>query len=589
MVGALFINQVMKKYFYLCCMIGGLLFLSRCANPVSPTGGPKDIKPPQVLNCFPPNYSIHFKEDKIKIEFDEFIQIKDASKQVVISPPMLNNTDNKLRGKSLIVQFEDSLKLNTTYSINFGEAISDLAENNVLSNFTYVFSTGSYIDSLSYKGKIIDAFNLVPQKDVLVMLYMDDNDSIPFDSLPCKVKPYYLTRTNGNGEFYLQNLSAEPLKIFALKDMNNDYLYNLPDEKIGFLDSLVHGIYLPTVVADSLKQDSTEKQDSTIKKDSLKILPEIKTLTTLRIFQQSDSVQRLLKSALIQEGQVALFFRYPVKQPRFVPLNFSSTLDWKIEESNRRKDTLFLWLKNIPVDSLILQVTDKENIIDTVTFELIKKSDKDKRDKKEKSKIDRLQLSTNIQGLYFKQFRNELTVTSSYPLSHYSFSNILLVAEKDTLHPVIKLSDSVKRSFKIFYKWREGKKYRVIIPDSTLYSINNLTNDSLFINFQTKVEKDYGSLQLTVNIDSLPTHYIIQLLDEKENILEDKYLSASGKIRFDYLNPRTYKIKAILDKNNNGCWDTGDYFKKIQPEEVIYFSKQIEIRANWEVEETWNL
>jgi hypothetical protein len=571
------------NYLFYIGLIGILLFLTRCANPVSPTGGPKDIHPPSIINCDPPNYSVHFQGDKIKIEFDEFIQLKDPNNQIVISPPMLTPTDYKLRGKSLIVKFEDSLKLNTTYSINFGEAISDIAESNILQNFSYVFSTGSYIDSLSFEGTIIDAFSGQPQKDVLAMLYMDDNDTIPFDSLPCLVKPYYLTRTNQNGEFLLTNLNTKSLKIFALKDMNNDYLYNLPEEKIGFLDSLVHGQVQPHIVPDTVQKDTTAKIDT------LKAQPAEKSMVTLRVFQQNDSVQRILKSALIQEGQVVLYFRYPVKHPQFIPVNFIPAPDWKIEEYNRRRDTVSLWLRTVPADSLILHVIDKDEFTDTVILNLTKKPGKSKSEKKDQATVKRLLLSTNMTGFTFKQFNNELAITCSYPLSRFKFSNILLVDQKDTVHPQVKLTDSIKRTFKILYKWKEGGKYRVIIPDSSLFAINDLTNDSLIFSMQTKLEKDFGSFQLSVNFDSIPAHYIIQLLDEKETVQEERALNSSGKIKFNYLAPKIYKIKAILDRNCNGRWDTGDYFMKIQPEEVFFFPKQIEIRANWEVEESWDL
>jgi hypothetical protein len=562
-----------------------LLFLFtfyRCANPVTPTGGPKDSKPPESVNCFPPNLSTHFAEKEIKLEFDEFIQLKDPDNQVTISPPWLPNTDFKIRGKFVIVKLNDSLRPNTTYSLNFGDAISDITENNVLRNFIYVFSTGAFVDSLSFEGKIIDAFDLTPQKNVLAMLYLDNNDTLPFDSLPYKVKPYYLTRTGENGEFRLINLSDASFKLFALKDINSSFTYDLPDEKIAFIDSLVKGVYIAPVTADTLTTD-------TIAKDSVMVRAEEKPMMALRIFQQYDSVQRILRSDVIQDGQVALYFRYALKQPGFIPLNFTPSGGWNTEEINRGHDTVNLWLNNLPYDSLVLQVLDDGKIIDTVEFDLKKKSEQTKSGKKEVPQTKRLTIKSNCTSGYLKQFTNNLILIFSYPLSGYNFSSVSLVDEKDTVKPKIIFADSLKRSVSLLYKWKEGKKYKVIIPDSSFYGKNNLTNDSVFIDFKTRSAKDFGSLKITVNIKEPEARYLIQLLNEKDGILDERRLTGSGVVEFNFLGALKYKIKAIYDHNKNDHWDTGDYLKKVQPEEVIFFPKVIEIRSNWEVEEIWDL
>lgn len=570
-----------KNYFFFFLLL--LFTFNRCANPVTPTGGPKDVQPPETVKCDPPNFSTYFHAKEIIIEFDEFIQLKDASNQITISPPWLPNTDFKLRGKSIIIDFNDSLRSNTTYSFNFGNSISDITENNVLHDFIYVFSTGSYVDSLSLEGQIIDAFTLSPQKDVLAMLYVNDNDTIPFDSLPYKVKPYYLTRTNEKGEFRLINLSGAPFKMFALKDLNSDFMYNLPDEKIAFADSLIKGVYYAPVIPDTIQKDSLSL------KDSLTIHPENKSLITLNLFQQYDSVQRIMKTNLIQDGQVGVYFRYPAKQPVFIPLNFTPSAEWNIEEMNRSHDTIILWLNNLSYDSLVLQVKDDGKIIDTVRLELVKKREKNKSEKKEGIQSKKLMMTTNIMGGYLIPFKKDLILTFSYPLTKYNFNSVSLVDGKDTVKPGIVLVDSVKRSVRLLHKWNEDKKYKVIIPDSTLYSINNLTNDSLIIDFKTRSARDYGSLKLTINFKGIPNQYIIQLLNEKDALIEQRTLTSSGKIEFSYLSATKYKIKAISDRNRNNRWDTGDYLNKLQPEKVSFFPKTIEIRANWEVEEVWDL
>jgi hypothetical protein len=312
------------------------LGLWRCANPVSPTGGPKDVTPPKVTLCDPPQYSLFFKSDKIRITFNKFIQLKDPSSMVNIAPPLLPNTDYSLRGKTLLIKIDDSLKKNTTYSIMFGDAIADITENNVLHDFSYVFSTGKYIDSLSLKGKILDAFNLLPQKDVLAMLYVNENDTLPFDSLPFHVRPYYMTKTNENGEFNFHNIRDIPFKLFALKDMNGNYIYDLPNERVGFIDSLVQGAYVPELVTDTAKADSTRYEDFEQKQDSVKPvdtlvlnIPEIPSFT-LHLFEKTDSTQKILKSDLVNEDQVRIIFHVPSIDPVFTPLNFLPDTAWNL-------------------------------------------------------------------------------------------------------------------------------------------------------------------------------------------------------------------------------------------------------------------
>jgi hypothetical protein len=241
-------------------------------------------------------------------------------------------------------------------------------------------------------------------------------------------------------------------------------------------------------------------------------------------------------------------------------------------------------------DSLKLLITDRgTREQDTVIIDLKQWGQKKKAGKKDATVRDKLQISTNLRGGKLNQYRNNPEITFSYPLQKYDFSKVLLVEEKDTVRPAISIIDTVKRRIRLHYKWKEEKHYRIIIPDSTLYSLNGLTNDSIFADFRTKAEKDFGSFHVTVTFNERPGNYIIQLLDEKENILLDTLVYKEALIKFDYLNPGKYKVKAILDRNQNGRWDTGDYSKFVQPEEVFYFPKPVEIRGNWDVDESWGL
>ena len=211
-------------------LIIGVFIFQRCANPVMPVGGPKDVAPPIVTETEPVNYSLFFEEDQFRIYFNEFVSLKDVDKQLIVSPPLMERPELKIRGRSVLFKFDrdEELKADATYSIFFGNAIQDLTEGNPLGNFIYVFSTGEHLDSLSIIGKVNMAFDMAPAEETFVMLYTDNNDTIPFDSLPYKVRPDYVSKTDEHGHFGLYNLAGKEFKLFAIKDVNSNYIYDIP-------------------------------------------------------------------------------------------------------------------------------------------------------------------------------------------------------------------------------------------------------------------------------------------------------------------------------------------------------------------------
>jgi len=500
--------------------------------------------------------------------------LKNPTSDILISPPFNNAPDYKLRGKSVIIKLEDNLKANTTYVVNFGKTITDITENNVLTGFSYVLSTGNYLDSLSLKGKVVNAFDLTPQKDLFVFLYIDNSDTIPFDSLPVKVPPYYIVRTDDNGEFLFKYLQDVPFKLLALNDQNSNMIFDQLSEKIAFYDTLIHPYYIPPP-SDTTKKDSNSIASPTI------------PFYELRLFEEIDSTQRLFKKNVVADGMVLFLFKYPVKNPHFRSFNLDSTKTRIIEERFPKKDSIVLWISGQKCDSLYIEVSDLNGVIDTAKLDLRKKLVKKKSSAKD-SVPERLRIIAGKTNP-FNYFKYKYECSFSYPLSRWDFSRVILVEDKDTLHPEIYFSDNIKRRVIIQYKWNEEKHYKIIFPDSIFYSINGLTNDSTKIEFITRAQKEFGSFIIDFNFDGHPGNYIIQLLTEKESLVEEQYTNKNGKVRFEYVLPGKYKVKAILDRNHNKKWDTGNYRKNLQPEEVSYFSKTVEIRANWDVEENWNL
>ncbi|MBL7105503.1 MAG: Ig-like domain-containing protein [Bacteroidales bacterium] len=563
------------------------LFLTMCANPVSPTGGPKDTQQPVVVKSEPPLYTKNFSSKKIRIYFDEFIVLNDIKNQVIISPPMLEMPEFKTRGKSVLIELKEELNENTTYNIFFGDGIADLTENNPVINFRYVFSTGDILDSLSIEGNVNNAFSMQPEEDINVMLYIDNSDTVVFDSVPYVLKPYYMTKTNASGNYVLSNLPDHKFKIFALKDVNSNLLYDQPNEEIAFIDSLIIPYYKQLLIPDSVLSDSILTDTAAFE------MPVYKTID-MALFHEVDSTQRLMKAVLTKKAQLNFIFKFPTNNLQIRPLNFKTNLNWKIEEFNKTNDTITYWLLNINQDSLIFEISDRNEILDTVEIAIVKKS-KGKKAKKEKEKETEkpqsralgLNIGFSMKGGSF-DLHKPLFLTSNYPVIEFDSSGILLIEAEDTLSPEIIFADNIKRKAKIEHKWKEATKYSLIIPQNAFTDILEQTHDTIARNFTTKSFEDYGNLYIDVQIVELGYNYIIQLLKD-DKIIKELILNDNQRIAFEYLDPGSYQVKVIYDKNNNKRWDTGDYIKKLQPEKVDFFPAEITVRANWDIEEEWGI
>ena len=559
----------------LLCLFALLPFY--CANPVIPKGGPKDVSPPEVTECIPPNYSTQFDSKEIRITFDEFVNLKSSGSEIFISPPISNPPDYKLRGKSVVIKLDDTLSDNTTYIITFGTSITDITEGNSLSNFRYVFSTGTYVDSLMITGRVINAFDNQPQADVYALLYTDSSDTIPFDSLPYKGKPIYIAMTNEQGRFILSNLRYDAYKLFVLRDQSGDFQYNMPAEKIAFSDSLIYPWIGTKMTVDSLETDSIQPQDTILS-----------TLVELSMFEEIDSTQDVEKSDLVKNDEFMIVFAFPPRDPVITPLNIDSTRVWWMEEYSLNKDTIILWsIAEIP-DTLTLKISDEGIILDTVTISPTKIIPRRKQ-KKEEAKPVFLTLSWQPRGGIINHFKYNISGIFSYPIAEHDLSGIRLFTESDSVELPIEFTDSLQRKFYVDYPWKEAKSYKIFIPDSSFISYNGLSHDTLVYSFQTANSRDLASLLVNVDISSNPGDYIIQLQSEKGKTLEEQYLNESGQLIFAFIKPGKYTLKAILDLNKNTRWDTGDYIKMIQPEKVFFFSKTIELRGNWDVEEDWSI
>jgi hypothetical protein len=542
-----------------------VIIIFSCANPVAPTGGPKDVTPPKVIHCDPLNQSLQFTGNSIEITFDEFVNLDNATEKIILSPPLKTKPNYGLRGKNLLIKIEDTLHGNTTYTFFFGDAIKDVNENNSLNDFEYVFSTGSYLDSLILKGTVVNTFILEPEKDVWVMLYESFADSVPYKEIP-----FYVSRTDEKGSFAFSHLRNRHFKLFALKDANSNYLYDLPNEQIAFSDTPIEPWeQKPVILGDTSTPESSKSLE-------------------FHMFQETDSIQRLIDNKLLRDGLIRIVFRFPIKDLDIQPLNNDLTGERLIEELNPGKDTLLLWITPPLPDTLHFIVKDADAAADTLKLSLLQ-SQTGKKILKRESKEPKLVFTNNIGKQNMLDIFKPLILTSPYPIKTYDLSSAIFIDGIDTVKPKLIFNDNINRSIRLDYAWREDYKYELIVPDSIFTDIMGYQNDSIILRFLTSSFSEYGDLKVHLETGSNDTQYIIQLVDEKNTILISEIISGSSLIEFNHLLPGKYRLKAVFDANRNKQWDTGIYLKHKQPEKVIYYNKVIDIRANWVFEESWSL
>ncbi|KPK87816.1 MAG: hypothetical protein AMS27_01465 [Bacteroides sp. SM23_62_1] len=577
----------------------------------------KDEIPPRVVKENPVNYSVEFDQDRIEIEFDEFIQLMNINQELMISPPMKEKPLVRIRKKSILIDLDEQLYDSTTYTLNFGQAIVDNNEGNPLENYEFVFSTGTYIDSLGVSGIILNAFNLQPSKEpIYIMLYDVDSDSVPYLEIPL-----YVGRASSEGSFYIHNIRPDTFKVFALKDINSNFLYDNKDEMIAFMDTtfilsaelidkFLDSIQInnDTLTLDSLNitGNDTLMADS---QDTLAITPkrDYSLFFDLYFFQEDFIPQYLSDFQRTDPRKIEFYFNRPLKDTlKIEPLNFAPDTNWYIHENFVMGDTLFYWIKDSSIynlDSLQLHlnylVTDSAfNYVpfdDTVYMvykqEVSRRRGMRREDEQEELKEEILGLSLNVRKGARHDIYKKIKITPDHPISFIDQTKIQLFFREDT--------NELPRDFKMIYDprylrnyclehtWEEGMNYRLFIEPGAFTDIYGMVNDTIDLSFNIQSLDHYSKIILMM--EDVHQQTIIQLLDDNERLIAEKIQDQDGSIEFPFLEPVKYKIKVIFDENRNGKWDTGRYLDKIQPEKVKYYSGTIELRANWDLELTWSL
>jgi len=530
---------------FVCIVISALVFFG-CAKRGNPSGGPIDSIPPVLVNASPKLNSINFDSDEIRLTFDEWIKLENIQDQLIISPPIDKSSYEitPLSGvtKKVFLRFLDSLNPKTTYTINFGNSIQDNNENNPLTFFSYTFSTGETIDSLFIMGNIIDAFD--QETDDYISLQLYRVDSLFKDSIIYSDKPTYISNTLDSTNYKFQNLKEGKYLLIALKDLDNNYFFDPFYDKIGFMDSLI-------------------------------ILPR-DSIIDLKLFKEETDLvwekPHFINSEKIGFGYYGRLDMDKIKIESNIPdsVNFVFTREKDI-------DTLNLWLSKNSFDSLNFKLVESDTTkLTTVKF-----------DRKKDSLMDSLNLSPKTINVI--DLNESFKISSNIPIDNVEDS-LITVRDIDSL--VIPFSTKINSQLNevfISFDVSPSDKYNIFIKPNAIKDIRGSVNDTLNYNVVSQTLEDYGNIFLDI-VGGNNSKYILQLLNSNNEIIKEyKNAYSNSSYTFNYVRPGKYTFRLIEDLNSNDMWDTGNYIKRKQPEPVYYFPSEIDVRANWDLNETFNL
>ena len=598
-----------KYLFFLLAIIG----LYACASTGSPDGGPYDETPPKFVRANPKPNATNNTRKKISIEFDEYIKLDKPSEKVIISPPQNEAPEVRASGHSVVVEFFDSLKANTTYTVDFGDAIVDNNEENPLGNFAYAFSTGESIDTMEVSGTVLNAADLEPIKGIQVGLHKNLNDTaftkLPFDRI---------SRTDSRGHFTIRGVAPGTYRIYALMDGNQNYLFDSKTETVAYLDSLV----IPSMTG-AVRYDTIWNEVDTLAYDTIyttnytRFLPDD---LILRAFKEENPMQYLVKSEREQLNRFSLYFSAKSDTlPTIRGLDFDEK-DAFIVENNLRNDTIHYWIKDTTLcerDTLTFQMdylaTDTlgKLVPKTDTLRMVNKIGKERRmvlakeaqekEEKERKKRERKGDTVRVQPKFLTMtvdapssldLNRNIILKFEEPVAHIDTSAIHMAVKVDSLWediPFIFMADTLMpRQYQILANWQPGQEYQLRIDSLAIQGLYGLSTNKVENALKVKTLADYGTLYL--NITGAGPHAFVQLLDSNDGIVRQQPVSERKTCDFYFLQPSTkYYIRLINDENDNGVWDTGNYEEKRQPEEVFYFPKVWEMKANFEFEENWDI
>ena len=573
--------------------------LYSCASIGRPDGGPLDETPPRFIGSTPAAGALNNTKTKVSLSFDEFIKLEKANEKVVISPPQVQQPEIKASGKKISVNLLDSLKPNTTYTIDFSDAIVDNNEGNPLGNFAFTFSTGSAIDTMEVSGTLLEASNLEPVKGMLVGMHSNLSDTaftkLPFDRV---------ARTDSRGHFTIRGVAPGKYRIFGLMDADQNFAFSQKSEALAFNDSLVIPRWEERIRQDTTWVDSLTI-DTVVERKYTYYLPDN---VILRSFKEDLFSQYLVKNERLTPEKFTLYFAAKADTlPVLKGLNFDER-DAFIIEKNLTNDTIHYWVKDSLLykqDTLSLSLnylyTDTLNqlVPRTDTLNLVAKTvkkavDEPKKKKKKKGEEEEpeptkfLHVSTYIPSTM--DVYDYISLSFDEPIASFDSAAIHLKQKVDTLWediPFIFEQDSLQlRKYNLYYEWEPTREYEFSVDSTAFHGIYGLFTDKIKQNIKVRSLEEYGAIYF--NVSGCDSIAFVELLDTQDKVVR-KVPVVNGQADFYFLNPGKYCARLINDTNGNGVWDSGEYETKRQPEMVYYYPQILEPKANWEVEQTWDV
>ena len=598
------------------------IILYSCASIGRIEGGPIDEAPPVFVQSTPNPGQLNYKRDRVSIAFDEYIKLDKAGEKVVISPPQIQQPEIKTSGKKVIVNFQDTMKADVTYTIDFGDAIQDNNESNPLEQFTFTFSTGAQLDTMAVSGTVLNASNLEPIKGILVGLYSNLSDTA-FTSLPFE----RVGRTDSRGHFSIRGVAPGTYHIYALQDADQNYFYSQPAEQTAWQDSLVRPHYEFRMRQDTTWIDSLTI-DTIVERQYTHYLPDD---ILLRSFKAISYNQRLAKSERLTPRKFSLYFTAPADSlPLLKGIDFDEHDAFAIEQTTGRNDTIHYWIKDsllyrrdtlqaevtyLETDSLgqLVPRTDTLRLQSKLTYE---KQQKQKQEQDEK-KLEELRkeakkkkkrdadgnaiepeepvlpvefLPMEVYAPSSMDVYDYLTLTFQEPLARIDTAAFHLQQKVDTLWEDIPFDfqrDSLDiKVYNIFANFALGKSYQFAIDSAAIQGLYGLTTNKVKQEFKVKTLEEYGTILF--DITGADSTAFVELVDAQDNVIRTVSV-VDGKADFYYLTPGKYGARLVFDTNKNGQWDTGSLKEHLQPEMVCYYFQLLELKANFELQQTWNL
>lgn len=587
-------NRYLSKSWPLWVMAIASLMLYACANMASPNGGPYDEVPPKFISSTPAPGQLNYKGKKVEILFDELVQVDKPTENVIVTPPQMSQPVIRANGRRVVVALEDTLKENTTYTIDFTNSIADNNEKNVLQNFSFAFSTGPTIDTLQISGILLDAATLEPMSGITVGVHTNLADSA-FTTTPF----VRTSRTNERGQFTIRNMAPGTYRIYALEDVMRSYAYTQPGQQIAYSDSLIVPSFELTT-----RQDTTWKDSLTI--DTIMTVPYTHFFPDnieLRLFKEKVERQYMLRPERNDEKILTLRFNAPVEQyPEPVPVNFEPEGDWYFVQAEEEGRTIKYWLTDSLVwqqDTLQIAVdylkSDSLNVLrpqtDTVSLSMRRRPQATQKKSKKADRpmpIEFLGLSASPTGTM--EMTDTLSLTFAEPIAQLDSSLLHLEQLVDSVWTPVDFrffpdSTNALRYF-LLRPWNYAEEYQLSIDSATIYSVYGRWNNTLKNAFKVKKEDDYGHLY--INVIGVDTTAFVELLNNSDLPVRKAKVKDGGALFMD-LKPDKYYARLTIDLNGNGQWDTGNYAEKRQPEQVFYCPKLFQVMQNWQVEETWDV